>query len=152
MAASVHRHLTAREISAVTTPLQVKKSYNFTLYPASILGVDFRNVLVMAIMDFDSAMALADVAALHTQVYPMLPQDVPDDPSQYNFVKVKTEVGVTILGIPWINAATIQEVTKQRLRILIEDADVGDIDIIRSALSLNGFNKFSIATETIASN
>lgn len=136
----------------MTTPLQVKKSYNFTLYPASILGGEFRNVLVMSVMDFDTAMQLADVAALHTQVYPMLPQDVPDDPSQYNFVKVKTDVGVTILGIPWIDAATIQEVTKQRLRVLIEDADVGDIDIIRAALSQNGFSKFSITTETILSN
>lgn len=132
--------------------LELKKSYNFDLHPSAILGGDYKNVLVMSIMDYETALAFQDVAALHAQVYPTLPQDVPDDPSKYNYVKVRTAIGTTILGIPWIDESTIVEVTKSRHIVTIEDTDSSNTtQLLRNILSQNGFNKFTIEVETTSS-
>jgi hypothetical protein len=128
-----------------TSAFTVKKLYNFTLYPAAFLGTDWNNVLVQAIVDYETILTFADVTALHEQVKPLLPSDVPNDPSKYDWMIVRTANGTkSYLGIPWVNAATIEEVSKSRVEILIDDVDSSSIDNIRQMLAQNGYNNFKI--------
>lgn len=127
-------------------PFELKKVYNFDVYPSTILGDDFRNVTILSIMDYESALQLADVAAIHVNVYPYLPTGLPDDPSQYDYVRIRTASGQsTILGISWINLDTVELVESRRMTIKIDGVGSSDIERVRLALVQNGYNNIEIS-------
>ncbi len=127
-------------------PFELKKVYNFDVYPSTILGDDFRNVTILSIMDYESALQLADVAAIHVNVYPYLPAGLPDDPSQYDYVRIRTASGQsTILGISWINLDTVELVESRRMTIKIDGVGSSDIERVRLALVQNGYNNIEIS-------
>jgi hypothetical protein len=126
-------------------PFEVKKVYSFTLYPATVMPGDFTNVTVMAIMDYDSALQFADIPAIHPNVFPYLPSGTPNDPTQYDYLKVKLSSGVvTVLGIPWINEATIALVRSLTANVVIEGVSNNDAPRILAALVQNGFNNVNV--------
>ena len=126
-------------------PFELKKVYNFDVYPSTILGDDFKNVTILSIMDYESALQLADVAAIHVNVYPYLPTGLPDDPSQYDYVRIRTASGqTTILGISWINLDTVELVESRRMMIKIDGVSSSDIERVRLALVQNGYNNIEI--------
>lgn len=57
--------------------LEINTIYNFTLYGSSVLGTGYKNATVMALLDFDSAIAIQDVVSLHASVYASLPSGTP---------------------------------------------------------------------------
>jgi len=127
-------------------PFQLKKVYSFTLYPTVILPGDYTNVTVMGIIDYETALQLADIPAIHTNVYPYLPTGTPDDPSQYDYLKVKLSSGViTVLGLPWINLNTVELVESLRATIVVEDVTNNDATRLRECLVQNGFNNITIS-------
>ena len=127
-------------------PFELKKVYSFDVYPSQLLGNDFQNVTVLSILDFDTALQFMDVPALHTNVFPTLPAGTPDDPAAYDYVKIKTASGQnTILGIPWINQATIALVESRKMTIVIDGVSAADVDRARNALAQNGFNQIAIS-------
>lgn len=126
-------------------PFVIKGVYSFTLYPATVVPGDFTNVTIMAIMDYDSALQLADIPAIHTNVFPYLPSGTPNDPSQYDYVKIKLSSGViTVLGMPWINQSTIALVQSLTATVVIEGVSNNDGPRIRDCLVQNGFNNVVI--------
>lgn len=126
-------------------PFKVRQVYSFTLYPATVLPGDFTNVTVMAILDYASALQLADIPAIHPNVFPYLPSGTPNDPSQYDYVKVMLSSGViTVLGIPWINEATITLVQSLSATVTIEGVSNNDAPRILAALVQNGFNNVEV--------
>lgn len=127
------------------TKFEVSHSYSFDVYPSNVLGTGFRNCTVLAIMDHDTAAAQVDTVALHTQVYPYLPTGTPDDPTVYTYIKVKLPNGdITILGMPWINLETIQEVTRTTITATIRDVSANDLDKIRRILEANGYDNLRL--------
>ena len=50
----------------------------------------------------------------------------------------------SIIGVPWINSNTIEEVVKQELTAVIYDTNVNEIDRLRLVLVENGFKVKSI--------
>lgn len=113
---------------------------SFDVYPGAIIGSTFTNARVLAILDRDTANIWIDTAALHANVYPTLPAGVPDDPSQYQYVKLQLSNGnMTIIGIPWIKEDTIQLIDVGTLTITVPNASPGDRERIISALSANGY-------------
>ena len=126
-------------------PFELKKVYNFDIYPAILLGNDFQNVTIMAVMDFESANQLADLSARHVNVYPHLPPGTPDDPSMYDYVKVKMPSGEnTILGIPWINLDTLTLVQSLTIVATIDGVSGADVERVRVALVQNGYNNIDV--------
>lgn len=125
----------------MTVALEQRRVYNFEVYPVSFLGNDWKNVTVKAIMDFESACREADVVAAHAQYYSSFSSTgVANDPSSYDYIKVKTSAGNTaILGIPWINASTISLVGAQQMKILLDNRVASDIPKVQAALAMNGF-------------
>ena len=131
-------------------PVEVGKSYDFTVYPATVIPGDYTNVTIMAILDPDSARQLADIDATHVAVYPFLPAGTIDDASAYYYLKVKLNNGlVTVLGIDWINISTIVEKTSVKIYVLIENASSSDVDRVRQCLVMNGFTSLTVSLNPI---
>lgn len=127
-------------------PFELKKAYSFSVYPAAILGNNFSNCTVLAIMDYESALqALPDLAATQANVYPYLPQGTPREPSSYDFVKIRMASGaITIVAVPWINLATVAVVESRKMTIVIDGVGSVDVERVRGALVQNGYNNLTI--------
>lgn len=134
-------------------PFNLKGVYNFDVYPSAILGTDWQRVTVMAVFDYETALAQGvDIPALHAQVYSYLPSGTPDDPSQYDYVKLRTASGSTvILGIAWIKLDSVAEVDSVSLVVTIDNVSSSDVDRVRAALSQNNFTAKSIKVVTSTS-
>lgn len=122
------------------TNLPIGSSVSFDVYPTPILGTAFRYAKVLAHLDADTARFWIDPEALHTEVYPYLPDGVPDDATGYSYVKLKLTNGtVTVVGVPWIKSETIQVTSETTIVITVDQVGPEDRDNIVKALSANGY-------------
>lgn len=124
------------------------KTYSFNVYAPNVLGTDFQNVKLLAIMDADTATRSGlDIYSQHRKIYPYVPAEVgmPDDPTQYNYIQIITQAGNrTILGMPWIDESSIEVVTAQTIVATIGGVTASDMAIIRQALAQNGYNNVKL--------
>ncbi|MNU19660.1 hypothetical protein D3C71_78930 [compost metagenome] len=119
---------------------EIRKIYSFDVYPAAVLGNGFQNVTVLAVMDQESANQLVDTQSLHVNVYPYLPTGTPNRPDAYSWLKIRTANGeTTVLGLPWINEASITEVNSTEINVKIGNVQASDVPAIVEALKQNGF-------------
>lgn len=126
-------------------PFEVRKVYSFDVYGTSILTNGFKNVTIMAILDYESALDFRDVTAVHHQVYPSLPVGTPDDPTSYDYVHVRLASGdKTVLGLPWINLTTVVEIASRKIMATIDGVSSADLDRVRTSLVQNGFNNIKL--------
>ena len=125
---------------------QLRSVYSFDIYPTALIGTIFNNVTVLSIMDPSSAAKEVDIQALHIQIFPTLPAGTPNDCTAYDYVKVRTAAGQTIiLGMAWINAATVTLVTANTITAVITGVSTADIPRIMNALVQNGYNNVNIS-------
>jgi hypothetical protein len=79
-------------------------------------------------------------------VYPSLPVGTPNDPKQYNYIKITTTAGVSVvLGIPWINDSTVVLTETNTIVATITNVSQADIARINSCLVANGYNAFTLS-------
>lgn len=124
---------------------QIGLTYNFDVYPVVLLGNNFKNVKVLAIMDRDSANTIGDTQAMHVNVYPYLPSGTPNNPASYNWIKVRLASGqISVLGVPWINPESIVQVESRTAKVTIEDISADDLQGIRNALVTNGYTNIKV--------
>lgn len=126
------------------------KQVSFEVYPSIILGNSFNNVKVMGIVDADTARMLGlDAAAMHTNVYPTLPQGSVDAFDEYLYVRVKHSNGQqSILGLPWIKADSVRVLDYTNVTVRVGNVSPGDYERILQALAANGFNEVEILSQT----
>lgn len=123
----------------------IGKTYNFDVYPVTVLGNNFKNVTVLAILDRDTANQFVETQPMHINVYPYLPAGTPNNPGAYNWLKLRLASGQnTVIGIPWIVDNTVVEVTSKTAKVVIEGVSADDLPKIRNALSSNGFKNFTV--------
>lgn len=123
---------------------QIRQVYDFDVWPASIIGNNFKGVTVLALMDNETASKEFDTQAAHIQVYPLVPGMV-NDPNGYDYVKIKTTSGVTtIVGLPWIKEDTVQLVESRTITVKVGNVSASDVPRIREALVQNGFGNLVI--------
>lgn len=125
----------------MTTPVfAIRQVYDFDMYAPAVLGASYKGATVLAIMDRETAAKEIDPMAVHVSVYPYLPAGTPNDPSAYDYIKIKTTAGITtILGIPWIKADTVTTVESRTITAKITGVAAGDLPRVRNALIQNGF-------------
>jgi hypothetical protein len=134
----------------MTTQYQIGTTYSFSVYPAAILGNDYSNVIVQGIMDAATASAtgLIDIYAAHANMYPYLPAGtIPDDPTSYNYLKLKLSDVTTpqILGIPFIIDSSVQIVNAQSITAVIANVTNTDLPNISNLLAAAGYTVSSIS-------
>lgn len=119
---------------------KIRGVYSFDVYPASLLGTNFKNVTVLAVMDFETANKEIDARARHVNFYPHLPAGTINNPAGYDYIKIKTTAGnVTILGLAWINLDSVVEVENRTAIVTIKNVTATDVPRIKNALAQNGF-------------
>jgi hypothetical protein len=125
---------------------EIRQVYDFDVYASALLGTNFNNVTILAIMDRSTAEREIDVQAMHAQIYPLLPANTaPNDPDGYDYVKIKTVSGeTTILGLPWIKTDTIALVEARTIVATFGNAKASDVARIRDMCSQNGFSLVSV--------
>jgi hypothetical protein len=133
----------------MSTNWQIGTVYSFSVYPAEILGDNYSNVTVMGVMDAATASAtgLIDIYAAHANMYPYLPANtVPDDPTAYNYLKLKLSDATTpqVIGIPFIIDSSVQVVNAQSITAVIANVTSADLTNISNLLSAAGYSVSSI--------
>lgn len=128
--------------------LKNRNVVSFEVYPAAVLGNRFDNVKVEGVFGSKIAKNYIDPEAMHINVYPTLPNGVPDDPDMYDYVLLKhTNGSYSVLGIPWIREDTIEIYQKGTLTLKVDDVGPEDRTRIVRALAANGYKVASIAIE-----
>lgn len=128
--------------------VSLQTSYNFTMYAPAILGQEYKNAKVLALLDFDSAYKEADVSAMHAAAYPYLPVGTIQDPTKLIYIKTKTSTGdLRIFAMDWI-AEQPTLVTATTLVITIENVDVTEAAIVRQMLYKRGYTDITIKAVT----
>lgn len=128
--------------------LKFNSIVSFNVYAPTVLGSTYQDVKVKAMLDVGSASMLIDPVALHTNIYPSLPEGTEDDPSGYQYVKVEHPNGsVSVIGLPWIDPDTIKVSGKGTLTVTIADIEPQDRDVVLRALASNGFTPQKVKYE-----
>lgn len=117
---------------------------NFEVYPTAVLGNDFKNMTVAAILDAETARTAMpggfDAQAMHANVYNSLPDGTPNNYTRYNYVKLKYPNGsIRILGIPWIKPESIVSKVVSRGVFTIDAIGAADVAIIQQAIAGAGY-------------
>lgn len=133
---------------ATSEQFKLGSVYDFVTYAPSVLGT-FRNVRVEGIVDHRTAFQYGDVAALHANVFGSIPENTaPNDFRQYYYLVVLQPNGTRLaIGLPWIDANSIELKTRNRIRVVIEDVGVDDMPAVRRMLAANGFNSSEVTLE-----
>lgn len=131
---------------AVNRQLQIGKVYSFDTYAPEVLGTRIVNAKCLAVLDAQNAISNGvDIEALHEQMRPHLPVGYNNDPATMIYVKLVNSSGLeTIYSMDWINLETLKETRADRIVATIDGVSLEDIEIIRRALSIQGYTNFNL--------
>lgn len=131
------------------TIMSNKKSYDFETYVPNILGTAFKQVQILGYFPYETAIALfGEIDPLHAEIFSTgrLPVGTPDDPRQYNYYRIKKQDGsITVIGEPWIDQASIVEVTSGTATVILPKVTTTDMIRLRDTLKQSGFVDFQIS-------
>lgn len=129
---------------ATQYPLAQQSAYNFTLYAPGVLGAGYHNATVLALLDYDSAQLIEDVAALHYKALAYLPTGTVRDPSKLNWIKIRTTTGaVRAIAADWISE-TPRLVQATTIKIELPNLDASEAAILRQLLHKRGYLDFTV--------
>lgn len=119
---------------------------NFSQYAPAVIGAGYEGAKVLAILDADSANQYINTATVHASIFPYLPAGTPNDPTAYQYLKLKLSSGeTTAVGLPWIEDSSWVVQTRAKLTIVMDSVDPDDRNKITAALVALGFNNFAIS-------
>lgn len=126
--------------------IEIGSVVSFEMYPSLMIGASYTRATVEGIINSSDAIKSGlDVQAVHRQVYPTLPDGVPNNATAYYYLKLKLLSGEhTVIGIPWIKADTYEVVPSTTLRFTIPNVDVDDEAIIRTQLGALGYKMVEV--------
>lgn len=124
----------------------LRQSYNFDTYAPAVLGDAFKGVVIVAVMDRQTAEKELDVQTMHVQLYPFLPVGTPNSPDAYDYVKVRFPSGVeSVLGLAWIKSDSVELVQGRTITVVLANRTAGDLPRLRDVLSANNFTPAQIS-------
>lgn len=126
--------------------LKIASRYTFDVYPSSVIGNNFKNVQVLALMDAVTAAQYADIMAMHEAVRPFLPVGTVNDPLKFTYARLRTSAGgYTVIAYEWINEPTIVEIFSSRIMIMVNNASPADPARLRNLLLNANFPDIEIS-------
>jgi hypothetical protein len=129
----------------MAVPFELNSTYNFNTLAPAILGSGFKNVTVLGIIDYTTALKYTSPETNSVNVLPYLPIGTPSDPKKYTYILFKTEAGAKIvLALPWIDQTSVIVVQHQTISVVLNQVIASDVTKIREALVLLGFTSFTI--------
>lgn len=133
-------------MAQILDKLNIGDIASFDVYPKDYLGNQFRQCVVLAILDADSVRYLGiEPETEHVKVYDSLPAGTPNDATKYQWLKLRLTNGdITAIGIPWIKADTITTTTTSTITVVYENVSPADVQRIRTMNANNGYSTFTI--------
>ena len=120
------------------------RTYNVPTFAPAILGATLKHVVLKGILDYDSALAIANIELLQRQVYPMLPVGVPDNPRHYTWYHFKTVNNTSVvLAYPWIDISNVERVMSKVGVITIPN--INDADVVRIVNQIRAMGYYAIS-------
>lgn len=125
---------------------ELKKSYNFSTLAPTLLGNQYKNMKVKAILTSGNALIYKDIATLHQQVKSSI-AGLPDSITDLTYILFEnTNNEEMVLALEYIDSGSITEVSSLNIRIEIGDCTVEDISVLRTRLQELGYTNFKITT------
>jgi hypothetical protein len=123
--------------------IRIGTVYDVKFYAPAILGNGLSKAKAVAILDYQSAMPLQDVSALHAQVYALLPTGTPTDPAKLYYIKFITSTGnIQVVAYDWVSIQpTIAETSSTTLTVF--NTTSADIPKISAIMKSNGYPSFA---------
>lgn len=136
-------------MSTTLEKLAIGTTVSFETYAPEILRTVYKQAVVLAHIDADTARALGGSPyEIHASIFPRLPIGTPKSADEYLFVKLRLVNGqFDYVGVPWIKPETIVSSKRGRIVITLEDRLPDDIKSAVDALSANGFPVASVTYE-----
>lgn len=126
----------------------VGKRVSFQIYGSAIIGGDYANAELLAVLGA-SAASEYNPKARHDAIYSTLPDPKPQSHSEYVYYLLLLANGRrTIAGDAWIVPDTVIRGSANKIFLEIDGANAGDIGKIKTLLTKEGYQitKASIAT------
>jgi hypothetical protein len=120
--------------------LKVRVSYDFEFVAPEYMGAGYKDAtVVVAAMDYESAMKEVDVANIHKKVLPKLGTSVPRDPRDLTYIKVKTSDGrSSVFAQEWLATDPVFATAATRY-IEVKGVSASDLPKILEVLRQNGY-------------
>ncbi|QXN70459.1 hypothetical protein AGENTSMITH_55 [Bacillus phage vB_BspM_AgentSmith] len=120
------------------TILHINKHYSFSVYANSILGTNYKNAKLVAILDYRTALRFENIDLVHKQIYPYLPPSTLIDHTKYTFYLFTVDDKSVVIADTWINQNSIEETTGQSYTVKLNNVTTHQLNIIRDQLRLIG--------------
>ena len=126
---------------------ELKKSYNFSTLAPTLLGNNYTNMKVIAILTADNAIEYRDIATLHAQVKSTI-TGLPDSTTDLSYILFKNNITSEKLVLPleYIEDSSIVETTTLNIRIEVRNCTIDDVGTLRTRLEELGYSDFNITT------
>jgi hypothetical protein len=132
--------------SQLIYPLDIGSTYNFSLLAQAILGAGYSSAVVKGILDYSSAIQIADVTGQHAAVLPALPPGTPADPKVLLYIKIETSTGETrVIAQNWIATPPVLVVATSAT-VIVSNISTADLPRLREVLVSNGFQSIEISS------
>lgn len=124
--------------------MRLNRRYNFTTYVPHVLGGEYKNCKVKAIMSDVEAVKYRDIMSLHRTLKPLITA-LPTNPQDCTYVLLENIDKETILlALEYIDMYSIEEVVSTNINVVIRNTTDADASIIRARLLELGYNDLSI--------
>lgn len=128
--------------------MKINKSYNFSTLVPSVLGGNYKNMKVKAILSDKEAIKYRDILTLHRTLKPLI-TSLPTNPQDCTYVLLESFDKATniLLALEYIDMYSIVEVKSTNITITLRDTVDTDVSILRTRLLELGYSNFSITTD-----
>lgn len=121
--------------------LNVGFHYNFSVHANSILGASYKNVQLVSILDYYTALRHGNIPLQHRQIYPKLPEGTPSDATKYIYYLFRAANGKeTVIADVWIVDSTIEQTQGFDQTLVMRNVTSTQVAIVRDQLRLLGIS------------
>lgn len=124
---------------------EIKKTYNFSTLAPTLLGSDYTNLKVKAILTSEAAVKYSDIVSTHQTVKSTI-KNLPDNVSDLTYILFENSDKTTmILPVEYIETDSVVEVSSINIRIDIPNVTVDDVNILKTRLKELGYLDFKVS-------
>ncbi len=127
----------------------IGQTVSFDVYPSTIIGTNYKNVIIRGIVDHAGVTTFSP-AVMHANVFPTMPNGTTvDDFRKYNYLRLElANKKVAFVGIPWIITNTVKVISNQNLVITIPNfGSHENQEFIKRMLLNNSIDDFTMDTQ-----
>jgi len=120
--------------------LSINKYYEFSLYPNTVIGINFKNAKLTAILDYKKAIKFANIDLYQKQIYPYLPPNTPSNHRNYTYYLFEVNGKDVVIADTWIIPTSIVESQSASYILKLNNISETQLAIVRDQLRVLGIN------------